>query len=191
MDYRYRLHNSRDMFSEFIMGLSLPTLIVSEVVRMTVTASSSGGPLLLPIPTLFIELDGNHFVTNGTAHLISMCFFTVSSRPCLETDPHSTLRTPFAGHCLGTLGALWGGKPCPAELSEGVNRVLRTLSGDPPLPILQTPSAGHCLDTHGSFPLFKRHVWPNLRPLAPKWPCPPPKTLGFKGKIANLTWKVL
>ena len=41
------------------------------------------------------------------------------------------------------------GKPCPVELSEGVNRVLRTLSGDPPLPILQTPSAGHCLDTHG------------------------------------------
>ena len=26
---------------------------------------------------------------------------------------------------------------------------MRTLSGDPPLPILQTPSAGHCLDTHG------------------------------------------
>ena len=76
----------------------------------------------------------------------SVCFLTVSSRPCLETSPHSTLRTPFAGHCLG---ALWGGKPCPAELSEGVNRVLRTLSGDPPLPILQTPSAGHCLDTHG------------------------------------------
>ena len=76
----------------------------------------------------------------------AMCFLTVSSRPCLETSPHSILRTPFAGHCLG---ALWGGKPCPAELSEGVNRVLRTLSGDPPLPILQTPSAGHCLDTHG------------------------------------------
>ena len=76
----------------------------------------------------------------------TMCFLTVSSRPCLETNPHSTLRTPFAGHCLG---ALRGGKPCPAELSEGVNRVLRTLSGDPPLPILQTPSAGHCLDTHG------------------------------------------
>ena len=55
-----------------------------------------------------------------------------------------SLQTPFAGHCLG---ALWGGKPCPAELSEGVNRVLRTLSGDPPLPIPQTPSAGHCLDT--------------------------------------------
>ena len=75
-----------------------------------------------------------------------MCFLTVSSRPCLETSPHSALRTPFAGHCLG---ALWGGKPCPAELPEGVNRVLRTLSGDPPLPILQTPSAGHCLDAHG------------------------------------------
>ena len=77
---------------------------------------------------------------------MSMCFLTVSSRPCLETSPHSILRTPFAGHCLG---ALWGGKPCPVELSEGVNRVLRTLSGDLPLPILQTPSAGHCLDTHG------------------------------------------
>ena len=77
---------------------------------------------------------------------IAMCFLTVSSRPCLETNPQSTLRTPFAGHCLG---ALWGGKPCPAELSEGVNRVLRTLSGDPPLPVLQTPSVGHCLDTHG------------------------------------------
>ena len=35
------------------------------------------------------------------------------------------------------------------ELSEGLNRVLRTLPGDPPLPTLQTPSAGHCLDTHG------------------------------------------
>ena len=33
----------------------------------------------------------------------SMCFLTVSSRPCLETSPHSTLRTPFAGHCLGAL----------------------------------------------------------------------------------------
>ena len=77
---------------------------------------------------------------------VSMCFSTVSSRPCLETSPHTILRTPFAGHCLG---ALWGGKLCPAELSERVNRVLRTLSRDPPLPILQTPSAGHCLDTHG------------------------------------------
>ena len=76
-----------------------------------------------------------------------MCFLTVSSRPCLETSPHSILRTPFSGHCLG---ALWRGKPCPAELSEGVNRVFRTLSGDTPLPILQTPSAGHCLDTHGN-----------------------------------------
>ena len=75
---------------------------------------------------------------------LTMCFLTVCSRPCLETSPHTILRIPFAGHCLG---ALWGGKPCPAELSEGVNRVLRTLSGDPPLPILQTPSAGHCLDT--------------------------------------------
>ena len=28
---------------------------------------------------------------------------------------------------------------------------MRTLSGDPPLPILQTPSAGHCLDTHGNW----------------------------------------
>ena len=73
-----------------------------------------------------------------------MCFLTVSSRPCLETSPHGILQTPFAGHCLGDL---WGGKPCPAELSEGVNRVFRTLSGDNPLPILQTPSAGHCLDT--------------------------------------------
>ena len=82
-----------------------------------------------------------------------MCFLTVSSRLCLETNPHSTLRTPFAGHCLG---ALWGGKPCPAELSKGVNRVLRTLSGDPPLPILQTPSAGHCLDTHGCLFLASR-----------------------------------
>ena len=26
---------------------------------------------------------------------------------------------------------------------------MRTLSGEPTLPILQTPSAGHCLDTHG------------------------------------------
>ena len=77
---------------------------------------------------------------------VSICLLTVSSRPCLETNPHSTLRTPFAGHCLG---ALWGGKPCPAELSDGVNRVLRTLSGDPRLPIPPTPSAGHCLDTHG------------------------------------------
>ena len=34
---------------------------------------------------------------------------------------------------------------------RGVNRVLRTLSGDPPLPILQTPSAGHCLDTDAAF----------------------------------------
>ena len=65
----------------------------------------------------------------------------MSSRPCLETNPHSILRAPFAGHCLGGLS--------PAELSEGVNRVFRTLSGDTPLPILQTPSAGHCLDAHG------------------------------------------
>ena len=79
---------------------------------------------------------------------ISMCFLTVSSRPCLETSPHSILRTPFAGHCLG---ALWGGKQCPAQLSEGVSHVFRTLSGSTPLPILQTPSAGHCLDTHGIF----------------------------------------
>ena len=83
-----------------------------------------------------------------------MCFLTVSSRPCLETSPHSILRTPFAGHCLG---ALWGGKPRPAELSEGVSRVFRTLSGDTPLPILQTPSAGHCLDTHGK-PVCRRHT---------------------------------
>ena len=33
-----------------------------------------------------------------------------------QTNPHSILRTPFAGHCLG---AFWGGKPCPAELSGG------------------------------------------------------------------------
>ena len=84
-----------------------------------------------------------------------MCFLTVSSRPCMETNPHSSLRTPFAGHCLG---ALWGGKPCPAELSEGLNRVLRTLSGDPPPPILQTPSAGHCLDTHGELRLKITHA---------------------------------
>ena len=89
---------------------------------------------------------GCHPPTQFQRKPMTMCFLTVSSRPCLETNPHSILRTPFAGHCLG---ALWGGKPCPAELSEGVNRVLRTLSGDPPLPILQTPSAGHCLDTHG------------------------------------------
>ena len=82
-----------------------------------------------------------------------MYFLTVSSRPCLETSPHSILRTPFAGHCLG---ALLGGKPCPAELSEGVNRVFRTLSGDSPLPILQTPSAGHCLDSHGFIWFGKR-----------------------------------
>ena len=71
----------------------------------------------------------------------AMCFLTVSSRPCLETSPHSILRTPFAGHCVG---ALWGCEPCPAELSEGVNRVLRALSGDPPLPIL---SRHHLPDT--------------------------------------------
>ena len=76
----------------------------------------------------------------------SHVFLTVSSKPCLETSPHSILRAPFAGHCLG---ALWRGKPCPTELSERVNRVLWTLSGDTRLPILQTPSAGHCLDTHG------------------------------------------
>ena len=51
------------------------------------------------------------------------------SKPCpadnvCETNPHSILRTPFAGHCVG---ALWGGKPCPAELSEGVNRVFSNL----------------------------------------------------------------
>ena len=34
---------------------------------------------------------------------IAMCFLTVSSRLCLETNPHNTLRTPFAGHCLGAL----------------------------------------------------------------------------------------
>ena len=87
-----------------------------------------------------------------------MCFLTVSSRPCLETNVYSILRTPFAGHCLG---ALWGGKLCPAELSEGVNRVFRTLSGDTLLPILQTPSAGHCLDTHGiqsSLPLRRTKI---------------------------------
>ena len=83
---------------------------------------------------------------DATRCMHSMCFLTVSSRPCLETNPHSILRTPFAGHCVG---ALWGGKPCPAELSEGVSRVFRTLSGDTPLPILQTPSTGHCLDTYG------------------------------------------
>ena len=33
----------------------------------------------------------------------TVCFLTVSSRPCLETSPHSILRTPFAGHCLGAL----------------------------------------------------------------------------------------
>ena len=57
--------------------------------------------------------------------MIPMCFLSVSSRPCLETSPHSIFRTPFAGHYLG---ALCGGKPCPAELSEGVSRVFRTLS---------------------------------------------------------------
>ena len=32
---------------------------------------------------------------------IAMCFLTVSSRPCLETNPHSILRTPRTGHCSG------------------------------------------------------------------------------------------
>ena len=53
-------------------------------------------------------------------------------------------------HSLDTVKVLSEGvKPCPLELSEGVNRVFRTLSGDTPPPILQTPSAGHCLATHG------------------------------------------
>ena len=51
-----------------------------------------------------------------------------------------------------------GGTPCPAELSERVNRVLRTLSGDPSLPILQTSSAGHCLDTHGKIENFQSRL---------------------------------
>ena len=34
---------------------------------------------------------------------LTMCFLTVSSRPCLETTVHSILRTPFVGHCLGAL----------------------------------------------------------------------------------------
>ena len=32
-----------------------------------------------------------------------MCFLTVSSRPCLETSPHSILRTPFPGQCLDAI----------------------------------------------------------------------------------------
>ena len=63
-----------------------------------------------------------------TFALYSMCFLTVSSRPCLETNPPSTLRTPFAGHCLG---ALWKGKPCPAELSEGGKPCLENPVGRP------------------------------------------------------------
>ena len=63
-----------------------------------------------------------------------MCFLTVSSRPCLETNPHSILRTPFAGHCLG---GLRGGKPCPVELCEGVNR---TVSFEPCLETLPANS---------------------------------------------------
>ena len=42
-------------------------------------------------------------VTIPSSRVTPMCFLTVSSRPCLETNPHSTLRTPFAGHCLGAL----------------------------------------------------------------------------------------
>ena len=72
-----------------------------------------------------------------------MCFLTVSSRPCLETSPHSILRTPFAGHCLG---GLRGGKPCPAELSEGGKPCL----SNPVWRHSPPDSAGHCLDTHGS-----------------------------------------
>ena len=134
-----------------------------------------------------------------------MCFLTVSSRPCLETNPHSTLWTPFAGHCLG---ALWGGKPCPAELSEGLSRVLRTLSGDPPLPILQTPSAGHCLDTHGfwntgkpnsladiqgflpGYPGGARRVWEEKSCVRFSSPKLVAEVLGLWGWVPNWRWRV-
>ena len=74
-------------------------------------------------------------------HCLTMCFLAVSSRPCLETNPHDTIHWTLFRCSLR-------GKPCPAGLSEGVNRVFRTLSGDTPLPIPQAPSAEHCLDTH-------------------------------------------
>ena len=62
----------------------------------------------------------------------TMCFLTMSSKPCLETHPHRILETPLIGH---RLGALWGvivsSRPCLQML---------------PCNSLQTKSAGHCLD---------------------------------------------
>ena len=45
-DYRYRVRNSRDVFSELILGLPLPTLILPELMTMTVTITDTDANLL-------------------------------------------------------------------------------------------------------------------------------------------------
>ena len=147
------------MGSEFSTGSTLPTRIIAyvKIWFWLSVRNSVWGPfnrILRGNPPLCWlgggvqwrkNCEQNFCEQTGVSHVfLNRVQQTVSG----NKPPHSTLRTPFAGHCLG---ALWGGKPCPVELSEGLNRVLRTLSGDPPLPILQTPSAGHCLDTRGYF----------------------------------------
>ena len=52
-DYRYRLRNSRNLFSYLIMGLLLPTFIFSELITMTITVTDAD----LNCP----ELDWNSF----------------------------------------------------------------------------------------------------------------------------------
>ena len=48
----------------------------------------------------------------GMSWTKTMCFLTVSSKPCLEALTHSILQTPLIGHCLG---ALRGVRPCLAN----------------------------------------------------------------------------